>query len=833
MTPLCLCIVVLYSVLLRAVVGEQSADEAQASAGPYVAVERMDMRRILMRVPENAPLPPADEEVMLDQIEQWKWRVEMAAAGAAVLVTSSQCPHGLGLLPSTLAWKGGGHWRKWPGTFEYSTGSLISGSRLKWSAIHESQACQGASGIKILGEEMKGTDLEGCQRKCGETAGCEAVDYYKKTQWCIMYDRPCSAPDKSHDGASSWKLQLGPEGEGALHADFFTFLDAKRYCQELDACRGFSYSGTWSDQDRIAPGVPRKVYFARGSTVMPAKGGQKWYSYLTKDNPRANCNPEGAQFDCPANPYACLGLSIDADEHAIKQAYRALGKQLHPDKLKKAQRTKEAVKQAEEAFRDISESHEALRDPGKRRQIDQKLRQLRKQWEEQRASVQDLYIKEPLVTSLEPESYPGLIPHAQEWLVHFFLPQNDDCKQTKIAMARAAADLGTGEAERGIAAAGGASAGRRTLSEGDIFRGVIREKSVALRTDGAGIAEGDTHIALLVLSKSKVKLFILGEELEMTLSVDQPQGNEHRLSMEGKERVFNCRFDRTQPGWLRGTIAEVSRRDHDVSSFALKRDDWWRDHHFSNGTLIPGMRTKPRLYGAVNCGRFPDFCKRKGADPSVPKRFPQVRMLFPDEVRFEIYRGRPLGREVFAFAREASRAPGEVQVLNSTDLQTMQTALPSLWLLYLQREGSSSSKSSSLDCQLCRSVLPVLRRTAPRLRAAGLQIGSVNCTAHASACRSFTNADGTEDADGLPAGTPEWGTLRLVEVGTSSPGGAPPAPGGPPVRSFALWDQQLLVGDAGQSVLISAVDAAASMAELMLPRTAEKTAQRSSAKGEL
>ena len=43
----------------------------------------------------------------------------------------------------------------------------------------------------------------------------------------------------------------------------------------------------------------------------------KWQSYLLKDNPRAYCNPEGAQFECPHNPYACLGLSIDADDSAV------------------------------------------------------------------------------------------------------------------------------------------------------------------------------------------------------------------------------------------------------------------------------------------------------------------------------------------------------------------------------------------------------------------------------------------------------------------------------------------------------------------------------------
>lgn len=58
--------------------------------------------------------------------------------------------------------------------------------------------------------------------------------------------------------------------------------------------------------------------------------------------------------------------------------------------------------------------------------------------------------KEPLVTSLEPESYLALIHYGREWLVHFFLPENDNCKQMKMAFGRAAIELGTGADERGL-----------------------------------------------------------------------------------------------------------------------------------------------------------------------------------------------------------------------------------------------------------------------------------------------------------------------------------------------------------------------------------------------
>lgn len=777
--------------LCTAVFGE----DAGPTSGRYVAVERMDMRRVMLRVAPGEPLPPPDEDVMLDQIEHWKWRVEIAAAGAAILVTWSSCPHGLGLLPSTLELHGGGRWRMWPGTFEYSTGGLVQ-SKATWSAIHKSLACEGAPDLKQVGKSLVDIgSLEKCQNACIDTAGCEAIDYYSKTMWCNMYDRACTSPDKDHDGASSWKVSTKVAGYGLVDQGSYSFNDAKRHCQEYPGCRGFSFSGTWADQDRIS-GQPRHVYFSSSSSVHSGKGPEKWHSFMRRDSPRAHCNPEGAQFECPSNPYACLGLSIDADDSAIKQAYRSLSKKFHPDKVGKADRTPETIKQAEKAFRDISESHETLRGTQSRREADQKLQTLRRQWEEQRP--QDLYIKDPHVTTLEPETYSVLLPHAEALLVHFFLPSNDECRQMKIALGRAAAEQGTGKAElprRNIVL-------QSMMEPNDVFRGVMREKSVALRTDGSGVAEGDAFIALTVLSPEKVRLFLLGDEQDMTMSVEVKGDGKH-IEFEGRDRVFRAHIDRIKPYTIRGTIADKSRRDHDVASFMLQRDDW-------QATTILTTGSRPLLYGAVNCGRFPDFCKRKGADPSVTKRFPQVRMLFPNEVRFEVYHGRSLAKDVVAFAREASRQVGAVETLNKESLLKIQAAQSSLWLLYLQLDAPGDGKASKkLDCQLCRSVLPVMRRTAPRLLAAGVRVGVVNCSAEEDVC-TMLSGSGPVNLD-----TSQWGTLRLVQF--KGPVEVPSFLR--PAQSLTVWDETLLIGETGHSVLISSLEAAAAMAQLMRPLT--------------
>ena len=72
--------------------------------------------------------------------------------------------------------------------------------------------------------------------------------------------------------------------------------------------------------------------------------------------------------------YATLGVKPDADEQTIKQAYRKLARQYHPD-------VNPGDKQAEEHFKEINEAYEALSDPDKRQKYDA-LRQQYQQWQQ-------------------------------------------------------------------------------------------------------------------------------------------------------------------------------------------------------------------------------------------------------------------------------------------------------------------------------------------------------------------------------------------------------------------------------------------------------------------
>jgi curved DNA-binding protein len=64
--------------------------------------------------------------------------------------------------------------------------------------------------------------------------------------------------------------------------------------------------------------------------------------------------------------YKTLGVSRDADQKAIRQAYRKLARQYHPD-------VNPNDKAAEEKFKEINEANEVLSDPEKRKKYDEML----------------------------------------------------------------------------------------------------------------------------------------------------------------------------------------------------------------------------------------------------------------------------------------------------------------------------------------------------------------------------------------------------------------------------------------------------------------------------
>jgi len=77
----------------------------------------------------------------------------------------------------------------------------------KWSVISTSAACEkNDDGIKRSYGEKKHT-LQSCKTACEGMSGCVAIDFYKKSGWCNLFNRQCSTPQKTDSGASSYALE--------------------------------------------------------------------------------------------------------------------------------------------------------------------------------------------------------------------------------------------------------------------------------------------------------------------------------------------------------------------------------------------------------------------------------------------------------------------------------------------------------------------------------------------------------------------------------------------------------------------------------------------------
>jgi len=63
------------------------------------------------------------------------------------------------------------------------------------------------------------------------------------------------------------------------------------------------------------------------------------------------------------DPYQVLGVARDADQNAIKKAFRKLAKKMHPD-------LNPGNKKVEQEFKEVNAAYDLLSDPKKRERFD-------------------------------------------------------------------------------------------------------------------------------------------------------------------------------------------------------------------------------------------------------------------------------------------------------------------------------------------------------------------------------------------------------------------------------------------------------------------------------
>jgi hypothetical protein len=79
-----------------------------------------------------------------------------------------------------------------------------------WQVIHQEKSCErNDEGILPLNHSSLTVEsVQACQDLCNKHDTCAAVDYYRKTQYCIFYAEPCMRPMAVHNQPVSMKYKL-------------------------------------------------------------------------------------------------------------------------------------------------------------------------------------------------------------------------------------------------------------------------------------------------------------------------------------------------------------------------------------------------------------------------------------------------------------------------------------------------------------------------------------------------------------------------------------------------------------------------------------------------
>jgi len=96
-----------------------------------------------------------------------------------------------------------------PGASGHGASSYHMPRSAEFKAIDDSGACEenDEGVVPIEGAQRQAVaSLQHCQGECLRRGNCRAVDFYRRTGYCIFYSVPCTTPKSRHDGACSYRI---------------------------------------------------------------------------------------------------------------------------------------------------------------------------------------------------------------------------------------------------------------------------------------------------------------------------------------------------------------------------------------------------------------------------------------------------------------------------------------------------------------------------------------------------------------------------------------------------------------------------------------------------
>ena len=88
----------------------------------------------------------------------------------------------------------------------YSVCTVCSAEAANWRTISSSRGCEkNKENIEAVASQWMGT-LDQCKRMCFYSSNCVAIDWFRNTKWCNLFDDACKKPLQDQNGAASFKL---------------------------------------------------------------------------------------------------------------------------------------------------------------------------------------------------------------------------------------------------------------------------------------------------------------------------------------------------------------------------------------------------------------------------------------------------------------------------------------------------------------------------------------------------------------------------------------------------------------------------------------------------